>query len=103
MEQVVDKIVKSTEITMQNAVLVQQEIRQLRAGMKYQKEKQKTSRYFIKSSGSLTGSDGQQKAREHEELAQQVPRQRRPSTCSNCSRQDIIDCHVLIDSAVLFR
>jgi hypothetical protein len=35
MEQAVDKIVKSAEITMQNAVLVQQEIQQLRAGIKY--------------------------------------------------------------------
>jgi hypothetical protein len=40
--------------------------------MIYQKEKQKTTRYFSQSGGSLTGSEGQQKAREHEELAQEV-------------------------------
>ncbi|CBF80216.1 uncharacterized protein ANIA_11575 [Aspergillus nidulans FGSC A4] len=40
--------------------------------MIYQKEKQKTTRYFSQSGGSLTGSEGQQKAREHEELAQEA-------------------------------
>ncbi|KAL4766692.1 hypothetical protein BDW60DRAFT_202031, partial [Aspergillus nidulans var. acristatus] len=51
-----------------NAVLVQQEIQQLCTGIKYQKEKQKTSRYFIQAGGSLTGSEGQ------------------PLTCSNCNQ-----------------
>ena len=69
-----------------NTVLVHQETQQPRAGIQYQKEKHKTSRYFIQTGGSLTGSEGQRKAQEHEELAQQVPRQRRPPTCSNATR-----------------
>ena len=53
---------------MQNAILLQQEIHQLRAENQHQKRKQQASRYFIQAGGSLTGAEEQQKAQEHEQL-----------------------------------
>jgi hypothetical protein len=46
-QQAMDKIIKSAEITMQSALLVQQELHQLPEGNKYQKAKQAVPRSFI--------------------------------------------------------
>ncbi|OJJ81088.1 uncharacterized protein ASPGLDRAFT_770304 [Aspergillus glaucus CBS 516.65] len=43
--EVLEKFIKRTEVAMQNAVLLQQEVHQLRASEKRQKEKKKASRY----------------------------------------------------------
>jgi len=53
---------------MQNAILLQQEIHQLRAENQCQKRKRQASRYFIQAGGSLTGAEEQQKAQEHKQL-----------------------------------
>jgi len=64
----VNKVIKCAEITMQNAILLQQEIHQLRAENQCQKRKRQASRYFIQAGGSLTGAEEQQKAQEHKQL-----------------------------------
>jgi len=64
----VNKVIKCAEITMQNAILLQQEIHQLCTENQCQKRKQQASRYFIQAGGSLTGAEEQQKAQEHEQL-----------------------------------
>ena len=57
-----DKVIKYTEIIIQNVILLQQEIHQLHTENKHQKRKQQASRYFIQAGGSLTGAEEQQKA-----------------------------------------
>lgn len=63
-----EKVVKSAEITMQNAVLLKQETRQLREENRRQKRKRELPRCFIQTGGSLAGANGQQKAQEEEEI-----------------------------------
>jgi len=55
-------MIKYVEITMQNAILLQQEIHQFYAENQHQKRKQQASRYFIQAGGSLTDAEEQQKA-----------------------------------------
>jgi len=74
LEQAVDKVIKSAEITMQNAILLQQEVNQLCAANQCLKRKQEASRYFIATDGSLTGAEEQQKAQEYEEQLQESSR-----------------------------
>lgn len=89
--EVLEKFIKRTEVAMQNAVLLQQEVHQLRASEKRQKEKKKASRYFIQDGGSLTGYEGQQKAVQREELeAASIPlpaKQKRSPRYSNCGKE----------------
>jgi len=77
LEQAVDKVIKSTEIIIQNAILLQQEVNQLCAANQCLKRKWEASRYFIATGGSLTDAEGQQKAQEHEE---QLQKSSRPQT-----------------------
>ena len=53
---------------MQNSILLQQEIHQLCALNKHQKEKKKRTQAFIQDGGSLTGGDGLQRLQEREAL-----------------------------------
>ena len=46
-EQALEKVIKGAELVMQNSVLLQQEIHQLQASNKHQKEKKKNIRAFI--------------------------------------------------------
>ena len=46
-EQALEKVMKGAEMAMQNSILLQQEIHQLHASNKHQKEKKKTTRAFI--------------------------------------------------------
>ncbi|KAL1979209.1 hypothetical protein VTN96DRAFT_6506 [Rasamsonia emersonii] len=70
LEQAVDKVIKSAEITMQNTILLQQEVNQLCVANQHLKRK-RHQRYFLATGGSLTGAEGQQKAQEHEEQLQE--------------------------------
>ena len=45
-------------MAMQNSILLQQELYQLHASNKQQKEKKKTTQAFIQDGGSLTGNEG---------------------------------------------
>ena len=53
-------------MAMQNSVLLQQEVHQLQASNKHQKEKKKNIRAFIQDGGSLTGYEGLQRSKEVE-------------------------------------
>ena len=65
-EQVLEKFMKSTELVMQDAVLLKQELHQVRTSNKHQKEKKMMTRAFIQDGGSLTGKEGLQRLRERE-------------------------------------
>ena len=83
-----EKVVRGAEMTMQNAVLLQHEVHQLRMENQHQRKKRAAPRAFIQAGGSLTGADGLQKAQEQEAIVEQaqqpVSRPRRPPTCSTC-------------------
>lgn len=85
MDQAVSKMIKGAKMTMQNAVLLQQEIHQLRTGDTCQKRKQGRSRHFIQNGGSLLAAEGLQRAQEEKEMLRPQPvRSHRPPKCSNC-------------------
>lgn len=88
--EMIGKIIKGAEIAMQNAILLQNEVHQLRTADERQKNKKKASRYFIQDGGSLTGQEGYEKGQEKESelLAQQsTSKSRRPPCCSNCNKE----------------
>ena len=65
-EQMLENVIKGAEMAMQNSILFQQKINQLRTSNKNQKEKKKMTRAFIQDGGSLTGDEGLQRLRERE-------------------------------------
>ncbi|RJE17421.1 hypothetical protein PHISCL_10242, partial [Aspergillus sclerotialis] len=80
----VDQVVKGCQIAMQNAVLLDHEIKQLREANKHQKRKREIPRSYIATGGILTGEEGQRRAQEasiQQEKRQdnsERPRQRAP-------------------------
>ena len=82
-EQMLEKVIKGAEMAMQNSVLLQQEVHQLQASNKHQKEKKKNIRAFIQDGGSLTGDEGLQRSKEVETRQEPSTRLRRPAKCSN--------------------
>ncbi|KKA21527.1 hypothetical protein T310_4444 [Rasamsonia emersonii CBS 393.64] len=66
---------------MQNTILLQQEIHQLCTENQRRKRKREAPRYFIQAGGSLTGAEGQQKARELEQLQESSQQPWRPPRC----------------------
>jgi len=81
-DQAVQKIMKSAEMTMQNALLLQEEVSHLRRANQRQKRRKLHLRQFIQHGGRLTSED-LQKAQEEEAL-RPTSRPRRPPTCSTC-------------------
>ena len=57
-EQMLEKVIKGAKMAMQNSILLQQEIYQLRTSNRHQKEKKKMTRAFIQDGGSLTSEEG---------------------------------------------
>ena len=86
-EQMLEKVIKGAEMAMQNSVLLQQEVHQLQASNKHQKEKKKNIRAFIQDGGSLTGDEGLQRSKEVETRQEPSTRLRRPAKCSNCNQE----------------
>lgn len=87
-ESMLGKVIKGAEIAMQNAVLLQDQLQCYQTASEYQKKKKAIPRKFIQDGGSLTVDGALQKIQEKEaeiEIEAQVPRQRRPPTCSNCN------------------
>ena len=89
--QAVEQVVKGAQMAMQNALLLEHEVKQLRAANKTQKRKRDTTRTFIAAGGILTGAEGQQRSQEAADLHAGVvneggerPRKRAPPRCSNC-------------------
>ncbi|KAH8430077.1 transposase [Aspergillus melleus] len=90
-DQALEKVYKGAEMAMQNAVLLQQEIRQLRAVEQYKKDKKKASRRYLQAGGTLTGQEGQEMANKAAEEARNRAAQglstRRPPRCSNFNQE----------------
>ena len=80
------KVIKSAEVTMQNALLLQQQIHQLESENQYRRKRKERTRYFIQDGGSLTVTEVKEKEEEQRrELERDAqPRSRRPPTCSDC-------------------
>jgi len=91
-DQAVDKMIKSAGVTMQNIILLQQEVNQLCASNQRQKKKKEITRRFIQTGGSLTGMEGQQLNEEHDQQEQAQAQAsssrppRRDPRCSNCNK-----------------
>ena len=87
-DQATQKIIKGAEMTMQNALLLREEVHHLHEENQHQNRRKQRPRAFIQHGGSLTGDEGLQKAQEQEvilqEASQPVSRPRRPPTCSTC-------------------
>ena len=81
--------VKGAEMTMQNALLLQQQNYQLQEAHQYRRKRKERAKHFIQDGGSLTVAEVRQQEeeqrRELERDAQSQPsRPRRPQKCSNC-------------------
>ena len=81
-----EKFMQSTEVAVQDAVLLRQELHQLRTSNKQQREK-KMTRAFIQDGGSLTDAEGLQRLREREVQEEPQSRSRRPARCSTCNQE----------------
>ena len=89
-DEAMEKVMRGTEMTMQNAILLKHEIHQLRMENKHQRQRRAAPRAFIQAGGTLTGAQGLQKAQEQEAIVEEahrpVSRLRRPPTCSTCNK-----------------
>ena len=90
MQEAIEKVMRGVEMTMQNAILLQDEVHQLCMENQHQKQRRAAPRAFIQAGGSLTGAKGLQKAQEQEAIVEEayhpVSRQRKPPTCSTCGK-----------------
>ena len=85
-DEAMKKVMKSAEITMQNTLLLQQEVNQLQEENQYRKRRRQRNKHFIQNGGSLTVAEvRQQEEEQRRELERDAqPRPRRPPTCSDC-------------------
>ena len=89
MDKAMEKVIKGAEMTMQNALLLQQQNYQLQEAHQYRRKRKERAKHFIQDGGSLTVAEVRQQEeeqrRELERDAQSQPsRPRRPQKCSNC-------------------
>ena len=64
------KIIKGAEMTMQNALLLQQEIDQLQSENQYRRRRKARTRQFIQNGGSLMVSEAREQAQREQEQEQ---------------------------------
>ena len=85
-EEAMKKVMKSAEITMQNTLLLQQEVNQLQEENQYRKRRRQRTKHFIQNGGSLTVAEVRQQEEEQRRKLERdaQPRPRRPPTCSDC-------------------
>ena len=88
-DKAMEKVIKGAEMTMQNALLLQQQNYQLQEAHQYRRKRKERAKHFIQDGGSLTVAEVRQQEeeqrRELERDAQSQPsRPRRPQKCSNC-------------------
>ena len=86
MEEAMKKVVKGAEMTMQNALLLQQEIDQLQEENQYRKKRKQRTKHFIQNGGSLSVAEAKKQEEEQQRDLERdaQPRPRRPPTCSDC-------------------
>ena len=63
-DEAMEKVVKGAEMTMQNTLLMQQQIHQLQSENQYRKRRKKRTKHFIQNGGSLTIADVRQQEEE---------------------------------------
>lgn len=87
----VNQVVKGCQIAMGNALLLEQEVKQLRDANTHQKRKRESRRAYIASGDILTAKEGQQRAQQAmkaiesvEQEGGQPPRKRAIPRCSDC-------------------
>ena len=84
-DEAIRKVIKGAEMTMQNALLLRQEIHQLQSENQYRKRRKERTKLFIQNGGSLTVAEVRQQDEEQRELERdEQPRPRRPPKCSDC-------------------
>lgn len=89
-DEAMKKVIKGAEMTMQNAILLQQRVDKLQSENQYRKTRRERTRQFIKNGGSLMVAEARKKAQEQREEEEQTENQvqqsrpRRPTKCSNC-------------------
>ena len=88
-DKAIEKVIKGAEMTMQNALPLQQHNHQLQIENQHRRKRKERARHFIQDRGSLTvagvGQQEEEQRRELERDAQPQPsRPCRPQKCSNC-------------------
>ena len=85
-EKAMEKVIKDAEMTMQNALLLQQQNHQLLPENQYRKKIKRRAKHFIQDGRSLTVAEvRQQEEEQRRELEKDEQyRPRRPPKCSNC-------------------
>ena len=80
------KVIKGAEMTMQNTLLMQQQIHQLQSENQYRKKRKERTKHFIQNGGTLTAAEVKQQEEEQRKELERVeqPRPRRPPKCSDC-------------------
>ena len=72
-------------MTMQNSLLLQQQIHQIELVNQYRRKKKEETKHFIQNGGSLTVAEVKEKEEEQRELERDAQfRSCRPPTCSDC-------------------
>ena len=66
MDEATKKVIKSAEMTMQNALLLQQQVHQLELENRYRRKRKERTRYFIQDGGSLTVAEVREKEEEEQ-------------------------------------
>ena len=85
-DKAMEKVIKGAEMTMQNALLLQQQNHQLQAENQYRKKRKQRTKHFIQDGGSLTITEvRQQEEEQRRELERDEQyRPRRAPKCSDC-------------------
>ena len=80
-----EKVIKGAEMTMQNALLLQQQNYQLQEAHQYRRKRKERAKHFIQDGGSLTVAEvRQQEEEQRRELERdEQPRLCRPPKCSD--------------------
>ena len=86
MDKAMEKVIKGAEMTMQNALLLQQQNHQLQAENQYRKKRKQRAKHFIQDGGSLTVADVRQQEEEQRRELERDKQSRlcRPPKCSDC-------------------
>ena len=85
-DKAMEKVIKGAEMTMQNALLLQQQNHQLLSENEYRRKRKGRAKHFIPDGGSLTIAEvRQQEEEQRRELERDEQyRPRRAPKCSNC-------------------
>ena len=86
-DKAIEKMIKGTEMTMQNALLLQQQNHKLQAENQYRRKRKERAKHFMQDGGSLTIAEVRQQEEEEQRRVlkrDEQYRPRRPPKFSNC-------------------